>query len=89
MRRNCRLGVKIFDEFSQFNAKLWHAELQSRGCGHLNRATEPHAVARATEPGVDDSRYGECDQTWGAMPVVIVAGDELSSLKMACSANSS
>ena len=62
------LGTKIFDEFSQRRAKLFHADAYST------------AAARAAYFGkdkVDDARYSEYSHTWGGLPVVAVAGDEL------------
>ena len=35
------------------------------------------AVTQAPIYGLDPSRYSEPEQTWGGMPVVVVAGDEL------------
>ena len=59
------MGGKVFDEFSQNNCKLWHADAYIT------------AVARAPIYGLDPSKYSEPEQTWGGTPVVVVAGDEL------------
>ena len=64
-RRYKCLGGKVFDEFSHNNCKLWHADAYIT------------AVARAPIHDLDPSRYSEPEQTWGGMPVVVVAGDEL------------
>jgi hypothetical protein len=66
MQRYGRLGAKLFDEFSQLNAKLFHADAY---CTAMGRS--------GTHKKVDTSRYADYDQTWGALPIVGVGGDEL------------
>ena len=64
-KRYGSLGAKLLDEFSQFNAKLWHADCYIT------------SVARASIFELDSSRYSEPNQTWGCCPIVVTAGDEL------------
>ena len=59
------LGAKILDEFSQTSAKLLHADAY--------RTT----MARAALYSLQPDQYAQPDQTWGALPVVCVCGDEL------------
>ena len=59
------LGAKILDEFSQTSAKLLHADAY--------RTT----MARAALYSLRPDQYAQPDQTWGALPVVCVCGDEL------------
>ena len=73
MARYRKLGAKLFDEVSQLNTKLLHADAyctaRSRAGMHSKEATEP--------PEVEVERYADYDQTWGAMPIVGIGGDEL------------
>ena len=62
------LGAKIFDELSQLNAKLFHADAYCTAYAR-SQASEVHSV--------DMTRYAEHDHTWGRLPVVGIGGDEL------------
>ena len=62
------LGAKIFDELSQLNAKLFHADAYCTAFAR-SQASELHSV--------DMTRYAELDHTWGRLPVVGIGGDEL------------
>ena len=74
MRRFAQLGAKLFDEFSQALAKLWHADAY---CTAVARAAHQSDNKQATELQVDTSKYAEKAHSWGGMPIVIVCGDEL------------
>ena len=72
MARYRKLGAKLFDEISQINMKLLHADAY---CTTTSRADMRE---QATEPlKVEIERYAEYDQTWGGMPIVGLGGDEL------------
>ena len=60
------LGAKIFDECSQYNARLWHAD-----CYRTASARD------AVYDSVQFYEYAEPEHTWGDLPIVIVCGDEL------------
>lgn len=60
------LGAKIFDECSQYNARLWHAD-----CYRTASARD------AMYESVQFYDYSEPQHTWGDLPIVIVCGDEL------------
>ena len=66
MQAYSRLGAKLFDELSQLNSKLIHAD------AYLT------AFARSgTHDKIGMPNYAKYDQTWGIMPVVGLGGDEL------------
>ncbi len=65
MNRFGLLGAKLFDEVSQINSKLFHADAYCT------------AVGRSGKDGVTVERYADLEQTWGALPIVGVGGDEL------------
>ena len=83
LRRVCRLAAKIFDEFSQINSRLFHADAyctavaRAAAVAGAERASEPPSAEQASELRLDPARYTDRDQSWGALPVVVVAGDEL------------
>lgn len=62
-----RLGAKIFDEFSQIAAKMFHADAYFT------------TIARASggDGIIDASKYAEMSHSWGSMPIVVLGGDEL------------
>jgi len=60
------LGAKIFDECSQYNARLWHADCYRTA-----------AARDAVHDGVQFYEYADPEHTWGDLPIVIVCGDEL------------
>jgi hypothetical protein len=69
-RKKCRrLGAKIFDECSQLHSKLWHADAYCTA--HARSGMDLPSGAK-----VDSSLYAK-EQTWGAVPVVFVGGDEM------------
>ena len=59
------LGAKVIDEFSQLQAKLFHADAL--------RTT----YARAAPYNLMVGDYSSQSQIFGRMPVVILSGDEL------------
>ena len=67
-RLSVSLGAKIFDELSQLNAKLFHADAYCTALAR-SQASELHSI--------DMTRYAEYDHTWGKLPVVGIGGDEL------------
>ena len=73
MERNGRLGAKLFDECSQLNTKLWHADAY---CTAVARAASFSGQASEL-PKIEVERYADYDQTWGATPMVGLGGDEL------------
>ena len=74
MARNERLGSKLFDELSQLNSKLFHADAY---CTAVARANGEKIKRGQDPPVIDATRYADYDQTWGALPVVGIGGDEL------------
>ena len=60
------LGAKIFDEFSQYNTRLWHAD-----CFRTAAARE-HVYKE-----VKFEEYADPNHSWGDIPIVIICGDEL------------
>ena len=60
-----KIGGKIIDEHSQINAKLFHADAYIT------------SLARAPIYKLAPERYAQPLETWGCLPVVCVAGDEL------------
>ena len=60
-----KIGGKTIDEHSQINAKLFHADAYIT------------SLARAPIYKLAPERYAQPLETWGCLPVVCVAGDEL------------
>ena len=60
-----KAGAKLIDEFSPINAKLLHADAFIT------------TLARAPLYKLQPECYAQCDQTWGALPVLVLGGDEL------------
>lgn len=60
------MGAKIFDEFSQYNTRLWHAD-----CFRTAAARE-HVYDK-----VRFEEYADPNHSWGDIPIVIICGDEL------------
>ena len=58
-------GAKIIDEFSQLNAKLFHADAFIT------------AMARSSTYHLQPEAYATPEHTWGDMPIFIMGGDEL------------
>ena len=73
MQRFRRLGAKLFDECSQLNSKLWHADAYCTAVARYDCQSGDTSEL----PSIEVERYAEVDQTWGALPVVGVGGDEL------------
>ena len=83
VRQMGRLGAKIFDEFSQINSRLFHADAymtsvaRARAASDSAQASETSSVACSEGVVVEASKYTDPEHSWGAMPVVVVSGDEL------------
>jgi hypothetical protein len=73
MEGNGDLGAKLFDECSQLNSKLWHADAY---CTAVARASK-YSGLTSELPKIEVERYADYDQTWGATPIVGLGGDEL------------
>ena len=59
------LAAIVIDEFSQCIGQMLHADALRKSYG------------RQQALGLEIHRYAEIDETWGRMPVVVIAGDEL------------
>ena len=59
------LAAIVIDEFSQCIGQMLHADALRKSYG------------RQQALGLEIHRYAEFDETWGRMPVVVIAGDEL------------
>ena len=79
VRRQGRQGARVYDEFSQLNSKLWHADMYMTSVARnlAWEAAEQASELQGQDLRPDPARYTDLDQSWGAMPVVVVAGDEL------------
>ena len=60
-----KTGAKVIDEFSQISGSLLHADALIT------------TLARAPVHKLQPECYASPEQTWGALPVVIIGGDEL------------
>ncbi len=69
-----RLGAKVFDEFSQILARLFHADAYKTSLARAAAQTMPESESKKH---IDTSRYADMNQSWGCMPIVLAAGDEL------------
>ena len=67
-------GANICDEVSQFKSRLFRADLCVTAFARARAASEGGDESEVT---VDPPKCTELGQSWGAMPVFIVAGDEL------------
>ena len=80
-RRVGLLGAIVWDEVSQINSRLAHAHMYLVANGRaVSQAAGERLAGQMTmesEVRVDAARYTELDQSWGAVPVVVIAGDEL------------
>ena len=74
VRKMYRLGAKVFDEFSQILARLFHADAYKTS---LARQAAQSLLDTETHIRIDSSRYADMDQSWGSLPIVLAAGDEL------------
>jgi len=76
-----QLGAVFWGEFSQINSRLGHARMYVTANARAvsQAAGEQLAERSASESTVraGPSRHSDLDQSWGAMPVVVVTGDEL------------
>ena len=75
IRRVGRLGAKIFDEFSQINSRMFHADAY---CTAVARAAaQPEDRQDDVQVRIDPAMYADRKHSWGCLPVVVTGGDEL------------
>jgi hypothetical protein len=79
VRAQGRQGARIDDEFSQLNSRLLHADMYMTSVARelAWEAREQFLEATGQDSKPVPARYTDLDRSWGAMSVVVVAGDEL------------